>query len=494
MQKILLLSVLIALVSCRQNFSSVDPAVENSIANVTCPQSESYLYDVLYKSLVDLNEVPSEKELRDAFERALGASAKWHADESQFLNLVSEFYQILLKVPSASPQDLLQKVTAAEIGDQSNDDSKQVQAQLQQFKIKWKQYTSQLDVECPTNPPAVIPPEPETETPTTPTPTTPTVPPVDSVATKNVLSVSARAVLVTAYQNCAAVRVPALTQSTQDVQGISRVGVHSDGIGAKRQITDLGALLRTDPYLSSVETNSSCQNVRSNPPIYDYGGKPYTTADANSKLDLFKNAGTGTSVLGIDCSAFVFSAIASSGLKLDPDQKMKAIFVHGISSTMYMNPADNGMRCLSKVKMGVSGTLKEGDIVAISGHVFLIDSVGKDPLGISKAQTSAQCADLTASGFDFVIIQSSPSKNGVGINRYRGADYLAEEPTIRKGFEAYAKQACLAKYQKTDVLMKAENFQIIRHSQASNCKDQRIALVGESCAQACSAVASSQLQ
>ncbi len=489
MQKILLLSVLISLVACRQNFSSVDPAVENSIANVTCPQSESYLYDVLYKSLVDLNEVPSESELRGAFEKALGTSSQWHADDSQFLDLISEFYQILLKMPATNPQDLLQKVTAAEIGDQSTDDSKQVQDQLQQFKAKWKQYTSQLDMECPATPPAAVPSDPETES-----TTTTTFPSGQNAATRNVLSVSARSVLVTAYQSCGAIRVPALTKATPDVQGISRVGVHADGIGAKRQITDLNAFLRTDPYLSVLDTSASCQNVRSNPPIYDYGGKPYTTSDANSKLDLFKNAGTGTSVLGIDCSAFVFSAIASSGLKLDPDQKMKAIFVHGISSTMYMNPTDNGMRCLSKVKMGVSGSLQEGDIVAIKGHVFMIESVGKDPLGISKAQAAVQCATLTSSGFDFVIIQSSPSKNGVGINRYRGADYLSEEPTIRKGFEEYAKQACLAKFQKTDVLMKADNFQIIRHNQASNCKDQRIALVGESCAQTCSAVASSQLQ
>jgi hypothetical protein len=152
---------------------------------------------------------------------------------------------------------------------------------------------------------------------------------------------------------------------------------------------------------------------------------------------------------------------------------------------MFMDPANNGLSCFGKVKMGVSGTLKAGDIAAVSGHVLMIDSVGADPFGLSRVQTSAQCANLTYRNFDFVITQSSPSKNGIGINRYRGADYLSESPTMLKGFEAYARQACIAQFQKKDVLMSADNFQIIRHSQSESCRTPEIALANEACARSC---------
>jgi len=489
MIKILLASTLF-LVACQQQFSALDPVIESSIESATCPQSQSGLYDVLYKSLLDLNEVPTENELRNAFQKAMANSSNFKINDPEFLDLVSEFYQIILQTPSTSSADLLQKMTALEIGDQSTGESKPIQEKLQQFQKKWDQYTAQMDMECPTAPVAPIEPIP-----IDPIPPTVVEPPAEAVSTPvHLLSAGARTVLVTAYQSCGAGEIDPLTKSSPDVQGISRVGVHEDGVGAKRAITDLNALLRTDHYLKILDSNASCQNIRSNPPIYDYGGKPYATSDATSPLDLFKNAGSGTSVRGIDCSAFVFSAIATTGLKLHPDKKMKAILVHGISSTMYMNPVENGMSCFSKVKMGKSGTLSDGDIVAIKGHVFLIDSVGKDPLGLNHAQKVADCSKLVSDNFDFVVIQSSPSKNGIGINRYRGADYLSESATVQKGFVEYARQACKAKFENKDVQMSATNFQIIRHNQTSTCKDKRISLVGESCAQSCRSSASNSMQ
>lgn len=487
MRTLLLLSFFIGLAACRPPDQGLQPAAEQAIENVTCPQSQSFLYDTLYRSLADLHQIPTEAELQETFQKALDAKSDLRIDHTQFLELVSEFYQILLSVPAEHEQDLLEKVTALEIGDQSTLATREAQQKLTAFEEKWKSFQAQQDVQCAAPSPAT--PSPTTPTPpVTPAPTTEPVVEKVPIPSKTLMVQGAHKVLVTAYQSCEAIRRDVMTSSTPSVQGISRVGTHPDGIGAKREITDLPALLRTDHYLQNYQVTSSCQDIRSKPPIYDYGGKPKTTSDENSPLDLLSDAGSGTSVRGIDCSAFVFSSLASSGLKLHPDKKLKAILVNGVSSTMFLNPADNGMPCLQKVKMGVSGTLKEGDIAAVSGHVVMIDSVGKDPFGLARAKTQSQCASLTADGFDFVIIQSSPSKKGIGINRYKSADYLQETTSMKNGFEAYAKQACTAKFHGKDVLMSTDNFQVDRHSQSATCRAQSIALVGESCAKNCSSL------
>ncbi len=451
--------------------STLDSSSENAIEQIACPQSQSGLYDVLYKSLVDLNTIPTEKDLQDSFERSLEARPDLKVNHEELLELTHEFYQILLSVQATNSQELLEKLTALEIGNQTTEESKQAQNELKRFQEKWDKFATQQDMDCPSA-----------------TPVNPTQPVTQPPANVSNIVIGARKVLVTAYQSCEAIALPPMTKSTPSVEGISRVGTHADGVGAKRAISDLQSLLKTDYYLQNYKTNSACQDIRSNPPIYDYGGKPSASSDASSALDFFTNAGSGTTVRGVDCSAYVFSAVAAGGLRLSPGKKLKAILVNGISSTMYMDPANNGMTCFDKVKMGVSSTLKAGDIAAIKGHVILIDSVGSDPFGIAKIQNSSQCSSLTIANFDFVVAQSSPSKNGIGINRYRGQDYLSEEPTLRTGFEAYARQACTAKFQNKDVAMTATNFQIIRHNQSATCRDNPVALVGESCAKACSSL------
>lgn len=466
MHKILILIPLImVLAACNSPNSGLVPSAEKAVEGITCENSQSRLYDVLYTGLVQLEEIPTEEQLREVFEEALDKHPDLRFEKAKFLQLVSEFYQILLKVPAKDSKELLEKLTAIEVGDQTTAEAQSVQADLNAFQSKWETYTSVQDVECP----GIVSPAPQGK--------------------ESGIVYGGRKVLVTAYQSCEANRKPAMTIETPDVQGIEIVGTHSDGVGSKRKITDLKLLQKTDYYLQNWTASNSCKDVRSNPPIYDYGGKPYTTADDNSTLNLFKNAGSGTSVLGIDCSGYLFSAIAAGGLKLHPTKKLKAISVHGINARMYMDPVNNGMPCFEKVKMGVSGTLKAGDVAAISGHIILVDSVSSDPLGISKAKTASECANLNYKNFKFVILQSSPSKNGIGINRINAVDYLVESSTIRNGFEKYARDACKAKFAKKDQLMTATNFQIIRHKMTAECMDKPIQLDGEACANSCSSLA-----
>lgn len=468
-----LILLLFVAVACGSKSGSLVPSAGKVVENVTCPQSQSRLFDVLYASLVDLQTVPTESELTEAFQKALDEHPNVRMNQNEFLSLVSEFYQILLKTEANSPQEMLERLTALEVGDRTTAQAQVTQSELKAFEAKWESFTSQQDVTCSDHTPAL----------------TPSLVVPASIAT---VDFGARKVMATAYQSCSVLDKAPMTKNTPDVSGISRVGVHADGVGAKRQITDLASVQKTDYYLQNMGAlGASCKDMRKGPLIYDYGGKPYTTSDPSSALDIFKNAGSGTSALGIDCSGYVFSSIASAGLKLDPAKKMKAVFVNGINARMYMDPVSNGMPCLQKVSMGVSGTVKSGDIAAIPGHVVIIDSVGSDPFGISKITTVDQCSTLTASKFNFVIAQSSPSKNGIGINRFSAADYLAETQSLRTGFEKYARDACKAKFQKKDALMQATNFQVVRHKLTPTCIDQPIALVGESCVSSCSSLVSS---
>lgn len=467
MRKLLLL-LLLSMAACTSPFQSLEPSANEVIENVTCAESQSRLYDVLYTSLVELEKIPTEADLIEVFEKALDQNSQVQINRDEFLQLVSEFYQILLKIPAKDSAELLEKLTALEVGDQTTIEAQSSQNELRAFQKKWNAFTAAQDVECPSITPPVSGPPSQI----------------------NGLVYGGRKVLGTAYQSCAVLEKGPLTAETRDIDGISIVGTHSDGVGSKRKITDLQALLETNYYLQNLGQSSSCKDIRNNPLIYDYGGKPYATAADNSSLNLFKNSGSGTSALGIDCSGYVFAAIAAGGLKLHPTKKLKAISVSGINARMYMDPENNGMPCFEKVVMGVSGTLKAGDVVAISGHVQLIDSVGSDPLGVFSVQSADQCSSLTYRDFDFTIAQSSPSKNGIGINKFDGADYSAETPAIRNGFEKYAREACKARFKNKDMKIVSSTFQIIRHKQTAACLDKPIAIDGESCVATCPSLAS----
>lgn len=97
-----------------------------------------------------------------------------------------------------------------------------------------------------------------------------------------------------------------------------------------------------------------------------------------------------------------------------------------------------------------------------------------------------QCDSITAADFDFVISQSSNSKEGIGINKFEARDYLPTSEKMHAGFLKYAKDACRARLSGKDQQMQATNFQIIRHKMTSECKTSTaISLAGESCIAQC---------
>jgi hypothetical protein len=294
--------------------------------------------------------------------------------------------------------------------------------------------------------------------------------------------------LATAYQSCDVLKLSPVTAATPTAEGISVIGNHPAG-GLKRSISNLAQLVATHYYIKNQKlAKDSCFEVRKSPMIYDFGGKPYTSANLPNELNMFKDGGSGTSVLGIDCSAFVFSSLALAGLKLDPDPKkvMKADLVHGVGSGSFKEPQSNGLRCLEKINITKDKTLIPGDIVAINGHVQIIDSVGADPFGLAKITSQSDCnsSKVLYGNFDFVLAQSSPSKGGLGINRYQARDYLKDSSTFRDGLTRYAIAACRAKFGASSSI-DSPSLSVVRHKKTADCRVSPLVATNQACVDSC---------
>lgn len=290
----------------------------------------------------------------------------------------------------------------------------------------------------------------------------------------------------TAYQSCQSLQIPSLTAQSPEVKGISIVGKHSDGVGNKRVIASLGEVQSSHYYIKDVNHySSSCFNVRQNPLIYDYGGKPYATTAASSPIDMFKNNGDGTSVLGIDCSGYVFTSLATAGLRLKEGRALKASDSWAWGSSSYVEPQKNGLTCLDKISVTPEASLKVGDIVAVYGHVLLIDKSGSDPFGINSLRTEGDCSKISSSNFDFTVAQSAPSKGGIGINYYEARYYLPTSSKMKTGLEKYAYYACLAKFKNKTYTPNIGTLSVVRHKGTAACMAPRVKMAKESCIQSC---------
>lgn len=293
------------------------------------------------------------------------------------------------------------------------------------------------------------------------------------------------------YQSCeAATRAP-LGDEYNGVRGISVTGKHSSGTGNVRVISNLKSLLSDHPYVgSSVYKRPlpTCFDVQAKPAIYDYGGKPFTSTSNEKVFDMFKNGGSGSKELGIDCSALIYSAFATVGLKFKKETSLKASLVNGISSTMLTEPQKNGLTCLDHASFTQTKNLVPGDIVSIRGHVVLVADVGPDPLGISSINAAGNCkpSAMSISRFNFTILQSSPSKGAIGMNRMRARDYLSDSSTMGQGMIDHAVNACKAKFQVKPIVSKSTRASVVRHLGTAGCTDtQPIAFSQEACLSSC---------
>lgn len=456
----------LSLVACSRSFESLQPKADEAVSRWACSDLQSSLFDVAYAALIDLKIVPTKTDFVQLFDRNLAERPTVDFNREEFKKNIGDFYEIILNQTHDSVPMMLQKIAAAELGSQEDEQAREVQKDLARLKQRWSEVVIANQGQCASLSKKTL---------------------IKKESFKNSVTYGALKTFATAYQSCEVISKPAMVFETPGVKGIAIIGTSPDGAGRKRIIADLPALLLSDYYLQDFSLKPQCRDVRKSPLIYDYGGKPDTPTSQNV-LDLFTNSGSGTAALGIDCSAYVFTVIASAGLKLDPERKLKPVLVHGINAVLYKEPQQNGMPCLEKIRVGENGTLKAGDIAAKVGHVLILDSVGADPLGIGKATTVDQCNRLTSDGFDFVVVQSSPAKNGIGLNKFVGKDYMLESPAMKSGFEKYAREACKARLKGQDVLISGQEVQLVRHKLTAECIDEPVQLVGEVCVQECAAL------
>lgn len=510
------MSASVLLAACGQQYpAAINGMASQTVSDIACKnqQLEEKLYDGLKSYLIEQKTIPTANELKSAMRTQVDQLAQNNPrmTSAQVARLQGDLDSLVDSLLSEAPQgervetpeQLLGLLSGIDVGDRSTTFRAYIQDRVRSNFNQLSVTVKAMDLECPSTDSSSGTTTAEGGSTTAPVETsTPQIEANPDYAYHRKQAIAAgvplavfgeRWALATAYQSCISLEIPALDNSVPDIKGIAITGKHSDGVGNKRSIASLTQVQATHPYLNQVTSyGSGCFNVRQNPLIYDYGGKPYATTSKTSPIDLFKNSGDGTSVLGIDCSGYVYTSMATAGLRLKEGRALKASDSWAWGSTSYVEPASNGLTCLSKITVTPSVSLKAGDIVAVPGHVIIIDKVGADPFGIAKAQSSSDCSKLTSDDFDFTVAQSSPSKEGVGINHSLAKDYLPTSEKMKAGLQKYAYYACLAKFNAKNYTPSLGTLSVVRHKGTTACTDTRVVLSRESCIQSCSSSAFTQ--
>ncbi len=497
------------LTACSPGNPVITNLASQTVDDIACKNTnmETKLWDGLKSYLIEQKEIPTADALQVALKSQVDALAQQNPrmTQDQAAKLSSDLnnlvQSLLAEAPAGerveTPEQLLMLLSAIDVGDRTTTFRAYMQDKVRGNFTALQKTVSTLDVNCPSG--SGSSDNGSQAGGGTMTPEVPVVEEINydyayhkaqAVSQGEPLAVfGSRWTFATTYQNCSALETPDMDAKTPEVEGISITGKHSDGVGSKRVIASLSKVQSTHPYLKGVSSyGEGCFNVRSNPLIYDYGGKPYGTTAADSPIDLFKNNGDGTSVLGIDCSGYVYTAMATAGLRLKSGRALKASDSWAWGSSSYVEPQDNGLTCLSKITVSPAVSMKAGDIVAVYGHVLIIDKAGSDPFGINSVTNVNDCSKLTSDKFDFTVAQSSPSKGGVGINHFDARVYLPTSAKMKTGLEKYAYYACLAKFNNKSYTPNVGTLSVIRHKGTTECMAPRVKLAREACVQSCASM------
>ncbi len=441
-----------------------------------CLAGQDRMWAELYRQVESGGKLPEP----DSVEGEVRASVR---TSEQAEAIVAAYSTITREIRFLSREEALVRLAEMEIGDRTSPEKNARQDELERRLTRSLAASVVALGNCPSTPG---------------TPTAPGAP--DSVPLFEAWRVSMPASIYGAYktmsvgyQSCNAVAVPPLSLAIGSVSGITVTGNHPSGNGLTREVTDVAALYRTNPYYAErLAPASGCFTTTGTPLIYDYGGKPYVSGAGGGVMDLFQNAGSGTDALGVDCSGFVASAVLAGGLRLKQNVTSKAPQSGGVSAAMFADPETNGLTCFAPLASTKAEDLRPGDVIANTGHVVMVDRADADPFGIAGAKTAADCDAVSASKFRFTIIQSSPSKGGIGMNRYLAADYLSTYPAMQSGLEAYAKSFCRVRLgiDPPTTLANMAKAVVIRNRGGSACTDSRIALAEQNCLQSCAPVTS----
>lgn len=482
-------AILFGLTACQSSLYTQQ--LSSMVANqMSCEQFESQMFDVLHMALEEDQKLPEVSAVLKQLEKDFSTLENYteHQEDIQkILAKFEEFYtDLVIEFPKqlgASNIDEIRKLLSQiETRDTMNKTKASIQDRFRKHLDELQTLSAKLKQDCSATD--------STDTGTSPVTPEPEEPVAGSLFEQLQQKFSPELfgtfkTIATAYQNCEALNVKPISASNPKLSGVSITGRHSSGGGNIRNISNLGSVQKSHPYLSQRKPDSSCFSTYDSPLIYDYGGKPYSAASATSELNFFKNHGTGSSVLGTDCSGFIFTSLATAGLKLNPNVNLKARDVLSYNAARFMNPSKGGTTCFRKIEVAKSEDLAAGDIVASSGHIIIVTKTGKDPFGLARAKTVSECSKLTSSGFDFELAQSSPTNNAIGINMMTASYYLTTSPTMKKGLEKYARYLCESQFKSISEPNITE-VSVVRHKKTKSCmSDFKVALTGESCVASC---------
>lgn len=491
--KFIILSSIVFSVGCMKNNARIIESSQTAAGAIGCKSFKSKVYDSMYSYLDNEQSAPELSEFSAALNEKIEAIAVAQKIDNPEAVLklkqnISDLYKVLIEKSAElketkTAKEHLQTIIEMEMEDTSTSENVQLNKLAVQQFAKVDESVKELDMQCNSeaeepNDPAVVD-QPDDTAGTTDPEVISDAP--AAVAQKSVL-VGSHNVLATAYQSCAVLDIPEVSAATPDVVGIERTGTHSDGVGGVRRVASVSSVQNSHPYIKAAGgSQAGCFNVRSNPLIYDYGGQ---ASVANNIIDFSKNSGSGSSALGIDCSAYVSAAVAAGGLRYKPGVENKAIYTRQ-NSSKFINAASSGFSCFSNVTATPSTSILPGDIVGVSGHVVLVDKVGADPFALKRLRSINDCNSLSTTYWDFVVSQSSPSKGGIGMNRYVAKDYLRESTKMTTAFMGIAKAACQAYFGGKSVATPSSTYGILRHKGTASCLSPKIQMAYQSCVSTC---------
>ena len=469
--------VLILLSSCAPKKSDTTPVSQKVAENVGCENVQSKIFDSLYdyvnekQSLPDMSALTAE--LENVIEHQLASQHKITdaADIKAYQLLFIDYFKSLVEMtarkPTVTKEEILQALIEFELQDQSSEQQISMNSELQTKLILLKAQSAAMQLTCK------IPESIDQNG--VPAATEPTIQQKISNGVSNVFAV--------AYQSCRALEVAPADANTPNVEGITILSTpNPENGGLQRVITSLTKVKETHPWVRVASSGSSaCFNVLGSPLIYDFGGKPKWSSNI---IDFFTNSGSGTSVLGVDCSGFIGSVLSAVGARYAPGIDNKPVYINQ-KSNKFINAKTSGFKCFENISVKSGETIKPGDIAAVEGHVLMVNSIGADPFGLKKVSSQSKCSQMTIGNFDFVLAQSSPSKNGMGINKFIAKDYLNGSDKMGNLFLDMAKASCQAAFTLKTVTPSFQGYGIIRHKGTSECMATKATLARQACVSAC---------
>jgi len=474
-----LLALVAVLQGCGKGGGVSATVAQAVVEQPNCLAGQDHLWSELYRQVDRNGGLPAASDV----ETEIHSLAK---NAAQADALVAAYSSIAREIRSLGRNEAMARLAEMEIGDRTSDEKVARQDEVEKNLTRALRTSIEALGTCPANsvPPASVG-------------ITDSVPLFEGWKTSVAPALyGAYKTISVGYQSCNAVALTPLSASIAAVSGITVTGTHPSGTGLTREVTDSAAVFRTNPFYAGRNSPpGGCFTASTIPLIYDYGGKPYASTAAGGEMDLFKNSGTGTDALGIDCSGFITTSVLAGGLRLKQNVSSKAAQTSGVNAAMFSNPAGNGLSCFARVPSTKTQSLISGDIIANSGHVIMVDRTSADPFGVASAKTTGDCDHVSSSNFDFTIIQSSASKGGIGMNRYRAADFLAGYTAMRTGLEAYAKSFCRVRLgvDSEETLANPSEAVVVRHTGAAGCMDAALPLTGQNCLQACGTASASTL-